>query len=138
MAGTISQGRAKGSGIVSINVTPMVDILLVLLVILMATASYIVVRSMPLDLPVADSGEGTPPPLAAVTIAADGALSFNEEPVTEVSLQTRLQDLRSESEAALVVINADRAAQHGMVVHVLDMARLARLSRFSIQVVRDE
>jgi biopolymer transport protein ExbD len=134
MAGTTH----KGEGISAINITPMVDILLVLLVILMATAQYIVYRNMQVNLPAAATSDGPVAPVATVMIEADGALSFNGESVTETSLQTRLQDIRSESEEAVVIINADRAAQHGMVVGVLDMARQARLTHFSIQVVRGE
>jgi biopolymer transport protein ExbD len=134
MAGT----TAAGQGISNINITPMVDILLVLLVILMATAQYIVYRNMQVNLPAAATSDGPVAPVATVMIEADGALSFNGESVTETSLQTRLQDIRAESEEAVVIINADRAAQHGAVVGVLDMARQARLTHFSIQVVRGE
>ena len=134
MAGTTHAGQ----GISAINITPMVDILLVLLVILMATAQYIVYRNMQVNLPAAATSDGPVAPVATVMIEADGALSFNGESVTETSLQTRLQDIRAESEEAVVIINADRAAQHGAVVGVLDMARQARLTHFSIQVVRGE
>jgi biopolymer transport protein ExbD len=134
MAGTTHSGE----GISAINITPMVDILLVLLVILMATAQYIVYRNMQVNLPAAATSDGPVAPVATVMIEADGALSFNGESVTETSLQTRLQDIRAESEEAVVIINADRAAQHGAVVGVLDMARQARLTHFSIQVVRGE
>jgi biopolymer transport protein ExbD len=134
MAGTTGSGQA----ISAINITPMVDILLVLLVILMATAQYIVYRNMQVNLPAAATSDGPVAPVATVMIESDGALSFNGESVTETSLQTRLQDIRAESEEAVVIINADRAAQHGAVVGVLDMARQARLTHFSIQVVRGE
>ena len=138
MAGTTSRSGARSASIASINVTPMVDILLVLLVILMATASYVVLRSLQVNLPAADGEGQTEAPVGTVTIDAVGALSYNDEPVTEPGLQTRLQDLRSENESSVVVINADRLAQHGMVVRVLDMARTARLTHFSVQVVRGE
>lgn len=134
MAGTTQ----AGSTINNINITPMVDILLVLLVILMATAQYIVYRNMQVNLPAAATSDGPVAPVATVMIEADGALSFNGESVTETSLQTRLQDIRAESEEAVVIINGDRAAPHGAIVGVLDMARQARLTHFSIQVVRGE
>jgi biopolymer transport protein ExbD len=138
VAGTNAPSGAARGGIVAINVTPMVDILLVLLVILMATATYVVYRNLQVNLPAAVGDDGPVAPVATVTIAADGSLSLDGDPVTEAGLQTRFQDLRGESDQATVVINADRAALHGMVVHVIDMARLARLTRFSVQVVRVE
>jgi biopolymer transport protein ExbD len=137
MAGT-TEGGGKHGGIVAINVTPMVDILLVLLVILMATAQYIVRRNMQVNLPAAATSDGPVAPVATVMIESDGTLSLDGENLTEAQLQTRLQDIRAESEEAVVVINADRAAQHGMVVSVLDMARQARLTHFSIQVTQQE
>jgi biopolymer transport protein ExbD len=137
MAGTIKTGGKRG-GIADINITPMVDILLVLLVILMATANYIVRRNMQVNLPAAATSDAPVAPVATITIEADGALSYDGEAITETALQTRLQEIRSESEDATVIINGDRAAQHGMVVGVMDMARQARLTHFSIQVVRGE
>lgn len=138
MAGTNARSGSAAGGIASINVTPMVDILLVLLVILMATASYIVYRNLQVNLPAAVGDDPSVAPVATVTIEADGSLSIDGDPTTEAGLQSRLQDLRSESEQATLIINADRAALHGTVVHVLDMARLARLTRFSLNVVRAE
>jgi biopolymer transport protein ExbD len=137
MAGTTSGGGARG-GIVQINVTPMVDILLVLLVILMATAQYIVRRNMQVNLPAAATSDGPAAPIATVMIAADGSLSLDGEPITEAALRTRFAEMRAESEESVVSINADRLAQHGIVVGVIDAARQARLTRFSIQVVRNE
>ena len=54
--------------ITAINVTPLVDVVLVLLIILMVTASYIASRSIPMDLPTADTGGGTPPRTLAISI----------------------------------------------------------------------
>jgi len=137
MAGTTSGGGARG-GIVQINVTPMVDILLVLLVILMATAQYIVRRNMQVNLPAAATLEGPAAPIAAVMIAADGSFSLDGESITDAALRTRFAEMRAESEESVVSISADRLAQHGVVVAVIDAARQARLTRFSIQVVRNE
>lgn len=141
MAGTTGGGggsRRTAGAITGINVTPMVDVVLVLLVILMATAQYIVYRNLQVNLPQAATSDAPVAPVATVTIEADGALSFNGEPVTETALITRFGEIRLESEEAIVIIGADRFAQHGWVVRVLDLARQSGLTHFSIQVVRDE
>ena len=78
MAGSTSSG---GGPIVGINVTPMVDVVLVLLVIMMVSATYIVQQSLKVELPkTATSDEAASSP-AAVTITKDGAFFFGGSPV---------------------------------------------------------
>ena len=85
MAGA-SIGRGRG-GIVGINMTPMVDIMLVLLVIMMVSANFIVSQTMNVDLPKAASGERSPPALAVVSIQADGRYGFNDVPISDGAFQ---------------------------------------------------
>src|SRR5580693_3884123 len=89
MAGTGSNGAA--GPIVGINVTPMVDVVLVLLVIMMVSATYIVQQSLKVELPkTATSDEAASSP-AAVTITRDGAFLFGGSPVDEPALVARLR-----------------------------------------------
>src|ERR1700691_3615308 len=86
-------GTSSGSSgpIVGINVTPMVDVVLVLLVIMMVSATYIVQQSLKVELPkTATSDEATASP-AAVTITRDGAFFFGGSPVDERELTARLR-----------------------------------------------
>jgi len=136
MAATAT-GRGKGRGmIVGINVTPMVDVMLVLLVIMMVSATYIVSQSMRVDLPNATTSDGAVPSLAAVTIAADGSLSYDDHPVTEAQLVTRLHDAAATGDVTLVV-SADTHCEHGNVIHVLDLARVEGITSFAVNVERD-
>src|SRR5262245_12660778 len=75
-----SRGRA---GIVGINVTPMVDIVLVLLVIMMVSATYIVSQSMQVDLPKTATSDDNVASLAAVTLTKGREVFFNGERVDE-------------------------------------------------------
>ncbi|AKF05640.1 ExbD/TolR family protein [Sandaracinus amylolyticus] len=141
MAATTSsggRGRRGGGMIVGINVTPMVDVVLVLLVIMMVSATYIVSQSMRVDLPNTATSDGSAASLAAVSIAADGALQFNGEPVDEAALIAGLRDARRRDPELTLIVSADRAAQHGAVVHVLDVARTERITSFAVQVERSE
>ena len=134
MAATTS-ARGKGRGmIVGINVTPMVDVMLVLLVIMMVSATYIVSQSMRVDLPNATTSDGAVPSLAAVTIAADGALRYDDEPVTESQLVAHLHDAPDD---VTLVVSADTAAHHGNVIHVLDLARVEGITSFAVNVERE-
>ncbi|UJR81753.1 ExbD/TolR family protein [Sandaracinus amylolyticus] len=141
MAATTSsggRGRRGGGMIVGINVTPMVDVVLVLLVIMMVSATYIVSQSMHVDLPNTATSDGSAASLAAVSIAADGSLQFNGEAVDEAALITGLRDARARDPELTLIVSADRAAQHGVVVHVLDVARTERITSFAVQVERTQ
>jgi biopolymer transport protein ExbD len=123
--------------ITAINVTPLVDVVLVLLIILMVTASYIVSKSIPMDLPNAASGEGTPPQALAISIDQEGALYLDAEPITEDALRSRVQSyvaaLPSQDDAR-ATIAADGRVSHGHVVHIMDLLRRLHVSHFAINV----
>lgn len=132
MAGA-SIGRGRG-GIVGINMTPMVDIMLVLLVIMMVSANFIVSQTMNVDLPKAASGERSPPALAVVSIQADGRYGFNDVPISEAELDTKLRGMFAENPEINVIVSGDTHAEHGKVVHVLDLAKTIGITKFAIAV----
>src|SRR5215472_10349636 len=114
MAGTQPSGAA--GPIVGINVTPMVDVVLVLLVIMMVSATYIVQQSLKVDLPkTATSDEAAQSP-ADVTITRDGAFLFGGQPVDERELVHRLHAVVQANADVNLVVTADDHAFHGSVV----------------------
>lgn len=117
-----------------INVTPMVDVMLVLLVIMMVSSTYIVSQSLKVNLPTAASSDGASPATAIVTIEGDGGLRFNGEVVSEDALTAHFIRVHGESPDVTVVISADRTTEHGRVVQVMDMARQQRITSFAVQV----
>lgn len=140
MAATASTGR-RGSRapIVGINVTPMVDVVLVLLVIMMVSATYIVSQTLRVNLPTASSSDGSTASPSIVTIAADRSMRFGEEPVTEAQLIERLRGAVAAAprpEDVTLIISADTDAPHGAVVHVMDLARAEHIGSFAINVER--
>jgi biopolymer transport protein ExbD len=139
MAGTTSSSGRGGRGgmIVGINVTPMVDVVLVLLVILMVSATWIVSQSMKVDLPNTATSDGSAASLAAVTVGPKGDLLFNEQPVTEAQLKQKLHEAGQKGNDITLIVSADKAAQHGIVVHVLDLARTNNITKFAVQVERE-
>lgn len=136
--GTVSSGRGGRAPIVGINVTPMVDVVLVLLVIMMVSANYIVSQSMQVDLPKASNGESGASSLASVSIGPNGHLRWNDEPVSERELTEHLRAAHAENAEVNVVVSADRAAAHGAVVHVLDLAKAEGITHFAIGVEQPE
>jgi biopolymer transport protein ExbD len=111
--------------ITGINVTPLVDITLVLLIIFMVTAKLVVSRSMPMDLPKAATG-GTTQQVLAVGLQADGQLSVDGEGVgDDRTLVERARLAMAEHPNLRAVVQADGSAAHRRVIHVLDLLRQA-------------
>ena len=133
MGASVSSGGPRAP-IVGINVTPMVDVVLVLLVIMMVSANYIVSQSMKVDLPKAANSDGGAASVAAVTIAADGTLRWSDEVVTESQLSERLRSAHADNPEVSLVVSADKRAAHGVVVRVMDLAKAQGVSHFAIGV----
>jgi biopolymer transport protein ExbD len=134
MASALSaSGRGRG-GIVGINVTPMVDIVLVLLIIMMVSATYIVSQSLKVELPKTASSDETVSRTYVVTITKDGQYSFNDKPVSRADLPALLRGAKAESKDLNLVITADEMAHHGSVVGVIDLAKVEGITKFAINV----
>lgn len=134
MAGTLNSG-GKGRGMISgINVTPLVDVVLVLLIILMVSANYIVSRSLKVDLPKTASTDGAPDKPNTVTLTKDGKLLWNENAVSETAFLDELKPLVAKDPELTLVVSADKEVQHGSVVHLLDVAKVAGVVKFAINV----
>lgn len=119
--------------ITGINVTPLVDVVLVLLVILMVTATYLVARTIPVDLPKAQTGEVSPSPLA-VTLDKSGTLYLDGVQVSRSELRARIGERRRREPDARAVIAADGSLAHRTVVSLVDLLRSEGVTQFAINV----
>ncbi|AKV01484.1 Biopolymer transport protein ExbD/TolR [Labilithrix luteola] len=137
MGAQVQSGRGR-SAIVGINVTPMVDVVLVLLVIMMVSATYIVAQSLKVELPKTATSDDAAPQLAKVTLTKDRKMHFGDEEVTEKVLVDRLRTAHAEHEDVSLVLSADQDVPHGAVVHVIDLAKLEGIAKFAIHVERAE
>ncbi|MFL5305882.1 MAG: ExbD/TolR family protein [Polyangia bacterium] len=128
-------GDAEPAPIIAgINVTPLVDITLVLLIIFMVTASYIVSPSIKVDLPQAGSGGEQQRTSLSLTLTAQGALYLNGAPSNDAALGQYVAGALPRNPDLQAVIAADRAVPHGAVVHLIDVVRRAGVRRFAINV----
>jgi biopolymer transport protein ExbD len=124
----------RESGLITgINVTPLVDVVLVLLVILMVTAGYIVSQALPVDLPKAATGETLGTTLS-VSVDAAGKLYLDAVPTDLAALRDRIRHARSRDTGLRAVIAADGRTQHIHVVRVIDLLRQEGVARFAINV----
>jgi biopolymer transport protein ExbD len=135
MGGSPGSSRGRRGGIVGINVTPMVDVMLVLLVIMMVSATYIVSRALKVELPhSASSDEAAQGPIT-VTLTKDGQTLVNQVPVSgDAELIAIFQKARSAPGEPSLVVSADGGALHKWVVHVIDVAKLQGITKFAISV----
>jgi biopolymer transport protein ExbD len=135
MGASVGGSRGRRGGIVGINVTPMVDVMLVLLVIMMVSATYIVSRALKVELPhSASSDEAAQGPIT-VTITKEGQTLVNQEPVSgDAALNAVFLKARNAAGEPSLVVSADGGAQHRWVVHVIDLAKLQGITKFAISV----
>ena len=134
MAGTMSTGRGRARTIAQINVTPLVDVVLVLLVILMVASTYIVAQTLKVQLPRAKSTDGTADKPTKIEILKDGRLRWNEVDVLEPALPEKMKAAVAADPDVSLVVSADKEVMHGNVVHILDLAKLAGVTKFAINV----
>jgi biopolymer transport protein ExbD len=138
MAGGSLGGGGRRRMITDINVTPLVDIMLVLLIIFMVTATYIVKDAIEVKLPEASTGESKKVSILAVTLDAAGRLSLNGEPATEQRIRNFIREQRQQGVSLEAVIAADRNARHGQVVGIIDLVRAEGVMKFAINVLKKE
>lgn len=126
--------KDESDEISGINVTPFVDIALVLLIIFMVTAKYIVSQSIPVELPRAATSEPSAS-TAAIGISVDRSAQIfvDSRPVNEQGLLDEVRRRHSANREVRAIIAADRVVPHGRVTQVIDLVRQAGVTRFAIQ-----
>lgn len=131
MAG--KSGNQEDGIISEINVTPLVDVVLVLLVIFMLTAPVLYQSAIKVQLPKAQTGtESTPSPLS-FTITNDGAVSWGKEKMDWIPLEQKLRALKNIGNET-AIITADDKTPHGTVIKLMDLLRQNGLNRFALSV----
>ena len=132
MAGGASDN--SDDSITGINVTPLVDITLVLLIIFMVTAKLIVSKSVPLDLPKAASGSDIQT-VFSIVLAADGTTQIDSKPVAnDDAILASSKAAHDKNPELRAIIKADSAVPHGRVIHVLDLLKQAQVGKIAFGV----
>lgn len=112
-----------------INVTPLVDVTLVLLIIFMVTAKLIAGQGIPLDLPKAKTAGATQTVLSVSIDAQGGVLANGSKVASDDELRSRARGALKANPELRTVIAASASASHGKVMHVLDTVRDAGITR---------
>ena len=137
MQTSASRSDHSDESITGINVTPLVDVVLVLLVVMMVTATYLASRAIPVDLPSAKTGEASTAPIS-VSLTRAGALYVDGAPCSEAQLRDKLAKARRSDPELRAVIAADGAVPHRLVIGVIDLLRQEHVERFAINVDADD
>jgi len=120
-----SAGEEVGDDIVAeINITPLTDIFLVLLIIFMVTTSVISAQGKDVDLPSSAVASATPSGVN-VTVTADGEIQVEDQVVQEAALEATLRAALERSKDKVVVLRGDRKVLLGEAVNILDVAQKA-------------
>ncbi len=120
--------------ITKINVTPIIDVALVLVIILLVTAPMMSVAHLPVDLPSARTREAEDERNVSITVASDGAMAVDAQRVSWESLGPVLSRRLAEpgNREVLVIVRADTNTPYASVKRVLSHARVAGATRLAI------
>lgn len=125
--------KAGGSETISeINMVPLIDIILVVLIIFMVTAPALIKPSVDVNLPEAASGDETTPSLLNIAITADGQVLLNNEEVDEEEMKNLAKAEVERNQDVQAVIIADRDLPYGQVIRVLDWAKSSGVKNFAV------
>jgi biopolymer transport protein ExbD len=133
MAGGVMQEADES--ITGINVTPLVDITLVLLIIFMVTTKIVLNQTVPLDLPKAATGTSDVQVVFNIVLAVDGRTIVDGKAVAnDEAILPLARDAQSQHPDLRAVIKADLAVTHGRVIHVLDLLKQAHVNKIAFGV----
>lgn len=127
-----------GGGINEINITPFVDVVLVLLVIFIVTAPMMMKDVIGLNLPKTTTSDSQSFSTLAVAITKNGQYLLNGELISSESLSLRCQKAFQENPQVQAILSADVEALHGDVVKAIDLVKSAGISQFAIQIEKQK
>ncbi len=136
--GDLKGGCGRSRLITEINVTPLVDIMLVLLIIFMVTTTVVVRDAIEVKLPEAATGEPRKVSLLAIIVDERGRMALNGRQAGEPEVRAFIRRERKKGVSLEAVIAADKSVAHGRVVRVIDLLRAEGVVKFAINVLRKE
>ena len=124
----------REQSITGINVTPLVDITLVLLIIFMVTTTYIVKPSIKVDLPRASTRERTKRSTISVVLTRQQHLFLNGERTTAAALEAHVEREARANPDVQAVISADTRLVYGRVIWLIDLIKRAGVRRYALNI----
>lgn len=138
MAADLNSSQEDSSMISAINVTPFVDVVLVLLVIFMITAPMLVKDILEIKLPKTESGDGQVVQTLGIAVNRDGNILLQGQLIEDEALKQAVKEALAQSADAQAIIAADVEVPYGRVVRVIDLLKTSGLNRFAVQIERQD
>lgn len=124
----IDKNKAKAV----LNITPLIDVLFILIIFFTITSTFLEQPGLKLDLPKAATGELQKVEKAVLTIAGGEKMQFGDKDVTRASLPAVLKEAMAERGDKSLIISADKKVEHGTVVEIMDIARQSGVEKLVI------
>jgi biopolymer transport protein ExbD len=115
-----------------VNVTPMLDVVFIMLIFFIVTASFVKEAGIDVNRPDAATAERKERGNILVAIAENGQIWINKRQVDPRAIRANIERMHAENPQGSVVIQADRNSKSGLIVQVMDAARLAGVYEVSI------
>ncbi|MCP4677628.1 MAG: biopolymer transporter ExbD [Deltaproteobacteria bacterium] len=129
------RGERRAKGTVVLEITPLVDIVFLLLIFFLLTATYVKNPSLDISLPKASLNQVTSHKKdLAIAVKKDGEIRYDNQGVSFERLEGILRAEYSENKEAIVVIRADKESMHGRVVEVMDLAKKIGFAKLAIAI----
>lgn len=117
---------------VQINITSLIDVLFILLIFFMVSSTFLEQPGMKLELPKAKSATVEKVDNLVIYIDAENQVFLNDKPVAIDRLKKQLQEAISDNKNPTLVLQADRAVPHGLVVTAMDLAKQVGIKRLIV------
>ena len=122
-------GRSRRIGL---DMTPLIDVVLMLVIFFMLTTTFVLAPGIKVDLPRGSSVQRAGETDRVVVVTKEGHIFYHDERVDLARLQAALQQAQKAQPDLRVVIKADKNALHGRVVEIMDMAKTIGIERLAI------
>ncbi|MBC7385611.1 MAG: biopolymer transporter ExbD [Cryobacterium sp.] len=138
MAANLPSASDEDSLISDINITPFVDVVLVLLVIFIVTAPALVKDTIGLKLPKAASADGSAVETLGIAVTRQGQILLNGVMATEENVRDAVKLALSKNPDAQAIIAADGESRHADVVRAIDLIKRSGMNRFALQIEKEK
>ena len=117
---------------VRVEMTPMIDVVFLLLIFFMVTSTFMKSPGIHVKLPKAKSSESQPDKDLVISIKKDGSIYLNEKKIAKRNLFQTLRWLNKSKKRDFLIVRGDKMINYGMLIEVMDIARIAGIANVSL------
>lgn len=126
------QFKEKKKKSVGINITSLIDVMFILLIFFMVSSSFIEQSGMKLELPTVKSQEVARIENLLMFVSKDGDIKIGQKSVPMDSLAFEIERLVPEMKEKTLILKADKATEHGLIIQIMDIAKRSGLKKIVI------